>query len=113
MDKTRSFLSFLHVIHGVFGPQTGPFPSIVSFANKVLEGLVSEVVTHSDKEDLHMRFFGNPYVEAIPARITGRRPDTYEQPRDMVIVAFNKEQPVGYTDITEGLIHTLVTPGAR
>jgi hypothetical protein len=38
MDKTRSFLSFLHVIHGVFGPQTGPFPSIVSFANKVFEG---------------------------------------------------------------------------
>jgi GNAT superfamily N-acetyltransferase len=69
--------------------------------NQELEGLVSEVVTHSDEEDLHMRFFGYPYVEAIPARITGRRPDTYEQPRDMVIVAFNQEKPVGYTDITE------------
>jgi len=36
MIKTRPFLSLLHVIHGVFGPQTGPFPSIVSFANKVV-----------------------------------------------------------------------------
>ena len=48
-----------------------------------------------------MRFFGKPDVEAIPARITGRRLDAYEQPRDIVIVAFNKEQPVGYTDIAE------------
>ena len=69
--------------------------------NQELEGLISEVVTHTDKEDLQMRFFGNPNVEAIPARITGRRPDKYEQPREMVIVAFNKEEPVGYTDITE------------
>lgn len=69
--------------------------------NQELEGLVSEVVTHTDKQDLRMRFFGNPNVEAIPARITGRRPDKYEQPRDMVIVAFNKEKPVGYTDIAE------------
>ena len=69
--------------------------------NQELEGLVSEVVTHTDKEDLRMRFFGNPNVEAIPARITGRRPDKYEQPREVVIVAFNKEKPVGYTDIAE------------
>ncbi len=69
--------------------------------NQELEGLVSEVVTHSDTQDLQMRFFGNPNVEAIPARITGRRLDTYEQPRDLVIVAFNKDKPVGYTDIAE------------
>jgi GNAT superfamily N-acetyltransferase len=69
--------------------------------NQELEGLVSEIVAHSDKEDLHMRFFGTPNVEAIAARITGRKLDTYEQPRDMVIVAFNEEKPVGYTDIVE------------
>jgi GNAT superfamily N-acetyltransferase len=71
--------------------------------NQELEKLVSEIVIHSDKEDLHMRFFGSPDVEAIPARITGRRLDPYEPPRDLVIVAFNKEQPVGYTDIAEDL----------
>ncbi len=69
--------------------------------NQELEGLVSEVVTHSDKEDLQRRFFGNPNVEAIAARITGRKLDKYEQPRDMVIVAFNEGKPVGYTDIAE------------
>jgi GNAT superfamily N-acetyltransferase len=69
--------------------------------NQELEKLVREVVSHSDKEDLHMRFFGIPDVEAIPARITGRRLDPYEPPRDLVIVAFNKEQPVGYTDIAQ------------
>jgi hypothetical protein len=56
--------------------------------NQELEGLVSEVVTHSDTRDLQMRFFGNPDVEAVPARITGRRLDPYEPPRDLVIVAF-------------------------
>ena len=69
--------------------------------NQELEKLVSEVVMHSDQEDLYMRFFGFPDIEAIPARITGRRLDLYEPPRDLVIVAFNKEQPVGYTDIVE------------
>jgi GNAT superfamily N-acetyltransferase len=69
--------------------------------NQELEGLVSEVVTHSDKEDLHMRFFGHPDVEGIAARITGRRRDKYEQPRDIVIVAFNNDKPVGYTDIVQ------------
>jgi GNAT superfamily N-acetyltransferase len=71
--------------------------------NQELERLVSDVVTHTDKEDLYLRFFSYPNVEAIPARITGRKPDKCEQPRDMVIVAFNKEQPVGYTDIAEGI----------
>ena len=69
--------------------------------NHELEGLISKVVTHTEKEDLQMRFFGDANVEAIPARITGRKLDQYEQPRDMVIVAFNKETPVGYTDIVE------------
>jgi acetyltransferase len=69
--------------------------------NQELEGLVNEVVTHSAKEDLHMRFFGHPNIEAIAARITGRRRDKYEQPRDMVIVAFNNDKPVGYTDIVQ------------
>ena len=69
--------------------------------NQELEGLVSEVVTHSDTQDLHMRFFGHPNVEAIAARITGRRRDKYEQPRDMVVVAFNNDKPVGYTDIVQ------------
>ncbi len=70
--------------------------------NQELEKLVGEVVTHSDEMDLYMRFFGFPDVEAIPARITGRRLDRFEPPRDLVIVAFDKEQPVGYTDISEG-----------
>jgi len=56
---------------------------------------------HSDEEDLYLRFFGIPDVEAIPARITGRRLSLYEPPRDLVIVAFNQGQPVGYTDIAE------------
>lgn len=71
--------------------------------NQELERLIREVVTHTDEEDLYMRFFGIPNVEAIPARITGRKPDTYEQPRDLVIVAFHKENPVGYMDISEGI----------
>ena len=69
--------------------------------NQELEKLVSEVVMHSDQEDLYMRFFGFPDIEAIPARITGRRLDLYEPPRDLVIVAFNQGQAVGYTDIAE------------
>ena len=75
--------------------------------NQELEKLVRDVVMHSDEEDLYQRFFGYPDVEAIPARITGRRLDPFEPPRELVIVAFNQEQPqeqpVGYTDITEGL----------
>jgi len=71
--------------------------------NQELEKLVRDVVMHSDEEDLFQRFFGYPDVEAIPARITGRRLDPFEPPRELVIVAFNQEQPVGYTDITEGL----------
>ncbi len=65
--------------------------------------MVRDVVIHSDEEDLYQRFFGYPDVEAIPARITGRRLDPFEPPRELVIVAFNQDQPVGYTDITEGL----------
>jgi acetyltransferase len=67
--------------------------------NQELERLVREVVTHSTQEDVHLRFFGIPNVEAIAARITGRRGDPYEQPRDLVIVAFTNDHPVGYTDI--------------
>jgi hypothetical protein len=37
MVKKRPFLSLLQVIHGVGGPERGPFPSLVSFANKVLK----------------------------------------------------------------------------
>lgn len=69
--------------------------------NQELEGLVSEVVAHVKKADLYMRFFGHPNIAAIAARMTGREPHPYEQPRDTVIVAFNEEQPVGYTDIVE------------
>ena len=56
--------------------------------NIVLEGFVRDVVSHSSLDDLRMRFFGNPNVEAIPGKITGRIPDKYEQPRDTVIVVF-------------------------
>ena len=69
--------------------------------NQELEKQVREIVLHSDEVDLYMRFFGFPDVEAIPARITGRRLSPYEPPRDLVIVAFNQGQAVGYTDIAE------------
>jgi RimJ/RimL family protein N-acetyltransferase len=68
--------------------------------NRVVEGLVRDVVSHSSLADLRMRFFGNPNVEAIPGRITGSIPHTYERPRDTVIVAFENQRPVGYTDIS-------------
>ncbi len=68
--------------------------------NRVLEGLVRDVVSHSSSTDLRMRFFGNPNIEAIPGRITGSIADPYEQPRDTVIVAFENRRPVGYTDIS-------------
>jgi len=71
--------------------------------NQELEKLVGDVVRHSDEEDLYLRFFGFPDVEAIPARITGRRLDRFETPRDLVIVACDQEQPVGYADIIEGI----------
>src|SRR5881227_2003375 len=35
-SKQNRFWSLLHVMHGIFGLQTSPFPSIVSFANRVL-----------------------------------------------------------------------------
>lgn len=68
--------------------------------NRVVEGLVRDVVSHSSPADLWMRFFGTPNVEAIPGRITGSIPHTYEQPRDTVIVAFENRRPVGYTDLS-------------
>jgi hypothetical protein len=43
--------------------------------NILLEGFVRDVVSHVDPADLRMRFFGNPNIEAIPGRITGRIPD--------------------------------------
>jgi hypothetical protein len=61
---------------------------------------VRAVVSHSSPADLWMRFFGIPNVEAIPGRITGSIPHTYEQPRDTVIVAFANQRPVGYTDLS-------------
>ena len=67
-------------------------------SNVVLEGFVREVISQSGLADLQMRFFGNPVIEAIAGRITGRIPDQYEQPRDCVIVAFEKRKPVGYID---------------
>ena len=45
--------------------------------NRVGEGLVRDVVSHSSLADLRMRFFGTPNVEAIPGRITGSIPDTF------------------------------------
>jgi RimJ/RimL family protein N-acetyltransferase len=68
-------------------------------SNLTLEGYVREVVSHSSRDDLLMRFFGRPNVEAIPGRITGRIADQHEQPRDVVIVAFVNRGPVGYTDV--------------
>src|SRR5260370_42277650 len=68
--------------------------------NRVVEGLVRDVVSHSSPADLWMRFLGNPNVEAIPGRITGSIPHTYEQPRHTVIVGFVNRRPVGYTDIS-------------
>jgi hypothetical protein len=57
MVKTRPFLSFLHVMHGVFGPQTGPFPSIVSLANKVL--------TESYRNTLPGSFYRGNFLNAL------------------------------------------------
>lgn len=71
-----------------------------ALSNIVLEGMVRDVVGHCSEADLLMRFLGYADVEAIPGRITGRIPDTYEQPRDTVIVAFENQQPVGFTDIS-------------
>jgi GNAT superfamily N-acetyltransferase len=68
--------------------------------NMLLEGFVRDVVSYSSLADLRMRFFGTPNVEAIPGRITGSIPHTYEQPRDTVIVAFANQRPVGYTDLS-------------
>ncbi len=48
MIQMGPFLSLLHVIHDVLGFQTGPFPSIVSFVNRVLQGLVSIILTEKD-----------------------------------------------------------------
>jgi RimJ/RimL family protein N-acetyltransferase len=67
-------------------------------SNIELEGFVREVISQTALDDLQMRFFGRPLIEAIPGRITGRIPDRYEQPRDCVIVAFEKQRPVGYAD---------------
>jgi RimJ/RimL family protein N-acetyltransferase len=80
----------------VFHPtqQTPDAPS-----NIVLEGFVREVISQTALADLQMRFFGSPVIEAIAGRITGRIPDQYEQPRDCVIVAFERQRPVGYTDV--------------
>ena len=69
--------------------------------NQEVERLVREVLTHSQKEDLHLRFFGLPDVEVISARLTGRRRDPYEQPRDLVLVAVSNDHPVGYTDLVQ------------
>jgi hypothetical protein len=68
-------------------------------SNLALVGYVREVVSHTCPDDLLMRFFGWPNIEAIPGRITGRIADHYEQPRDAVIVAFVNRRPVGYTDV--------------
>src|SRR6266699_1173420 len=68
-------------------------------SNVILEGFVREVISQTALADLQMRFFGNPVIEVIAGRITGRIPDQYEQPRDCVIVAFEKRRPVGYTDV--------------
>ena len=70
-----------------------------------LEGYVREVVSHTDRDDLLMRFFGRPNIEAIPGRITGRIADHHEQPRDVVIVAFVNRGPVGYTDVARFSAH--------
>ena len=67
--------------------------------NRVLEGYIREIVGQSSLADLRMRFFGIPDIEAIAGRITGRIVDSYEQPRDIVIVAFENQRPVAYTDI--------------
>jgi len=68
--------------------------------NVLLEGLVRDIVSQSSLDDLSMRFFGNSNGEAISGRITGRIQDPHEQPRDIVIVAFENLRPVGYTEIS-------------
>ena len=40
-----------------------------------------------------------PNLETIPGSMTGSIPDKDVQPRDIVIVAFANQEPVGYTDI--------------
>jgi RimJ/RimL family protein N-acetyltransferase len=67
--------------------------------NLFLERCIQEILSHSSLPDLTMRFFGSPDVAAIAGRITGRIPDSYEQPRDTVIVAFVNRRPVGYLDL--------------
>ena len=68
-------------------------------SNLTLEGYIREVVSHTGRDDLLMRFFGWPDIKAIPGRITGRIADHHEQPQDAVIVAFVNGRPVGYTDV--------------
>lgn len=80
----------------VFHPrQKGP----LARSNLTLEGYVREVVSRCSLDDVLMRFFGLPGIQAIPGRITGRIADHHEQPRDAVMVAFVNRRPVGYADV--------------
>lgn len=69
-------------------------------SNRFLERCIDEVIKGCTLPDLTMRFFGTPNISMISGRITGRLPDPYEQPRDMVIVAFEARRPVGYLDLS-------------
>jgi RimJ/RimL family protein N-acetyltransferase len=83
----------LHVFHP---KQQAP----TALQNRMLEEFIREIVGQSSLVDLRMRFFGIPDVESIAGRVTGRIADSYEQPRDAVIVAFEHQRPVGYADIS-------------
>jgi len=97
-DKNGQELLELQVFHPRREEPTSP-------SNLALEGYVREVVSHTDRRDLLMRFFGWPNMEAIPGRITGRIADQHEQPRDAVIVAFVNRRPVGYIDVARFSAH--------
>lgn len=71
-----------------------------SASNVLLEQCVRDIVGGSSRDDVQMRFFGIPNTEAVAGRVTGRIADRYEQPRDVVVVAFASHGPVGYVDIS-------------
>lgn len=67
--------------------------------NRALEAYISSIIAHTNITDLYLRFFGIPDKDAVSGRITGRIPQEYERPREIVVVAFENGEPVGYGEI--------------
>jgi RimJ/RimL family protein N-acetyltransferase len=97
LEREKRYMQKSETIeYSVFHPkQEGP----TATSNRELEEYVRNIVSHSSETDLQRRFFSMPNLETIPGSITGSIPDKDVQPRDIVIVAFANQEPVGYTDI--------------